>query len=112
MASLNHAPPRCVTSVGMPPSLNRSVQEGERREERQQGSGTEKKLASVSHTVEGADGEVGSPSRSSGGLTCENLEASSLRPSAVGCWSREGEDRPRDISISTCRTTSKPVKEP
>ena len=74
------------------------------------GCGSEKKLESVSHTVEGADGKAGSPSRSPGGLTCENLEASSLRLSALGCWSREGEARQRDIS--TCRTTSERVKEP
>lgn len=52
----------------------------------------------MSHTVERADGKVGSPSRSARGLTCENLEASSLRPSAVGCWS-EGEDRGEHFSL-------------
>lgn len=34
MASLNHAPPRCVTSVGRLPSLNLSVQKQGRSSKR------------------------------------------------------------------------------
>lgn len=86
MASRNHTPPCCVTTALSEPQCPKVGK-------KQQGSRAEK-LGSVGCTVKGADGKGWPSTQEPGPVPCRDPEASSLCPSGVWCWSRDGEDHP------------------
>lgn len=83
---MSHTPPACVTTAVSEP-------QGPKVGKRQRGPGAEK-LASVGGTVKGADGRGWPFTQEPWTVLCKDPEASSLCPSGVGCWSRDGEDHP------------------